>query len=228
MMRGAKAVVAGAALALMVSAVQAQPGYYGGNYGPQGYGPQGYGAQQGYGPQGYGPQQGYWQQPQQQESGPAAVLKEGVGKLIAFLKQGGASNPAQLEAFIDREISPYFDFAYMTRWVAGPRYRMMSPPQRAELESTLKKMFLGAMAQKLSGYQASYVRYLPPRNAGSGEVVLGVEAYQPDGRSTELDFRVYRGAQGWQVFDVKANGQSALVFYRQYFARQGRSQGRYY
>jgi phospholipid transport system substrate-binding protein len=37
---------------------------------------------------------------------------------------------------------------------------------------------------------------------------------------TRIDFRFYRGESGWKIFDVSANGSSALAFYRQYFARQ--------
>lgn len=208
MMKGAKAVFAGAALALTVSAVQAQPGYYGNYYG-------------------YQPR---WQPaPQQQVSGPAEVLQEGVGKLVAFLKSGGSGNPAQMEAFINHEIAPYFDFAYMARWAAGPRYRMMSPEQHKQLEQALQNMFLSAMAQKLAGYQAGQVRYTPMRTKAGGEVDLGIQAYQPNGLVTQLDFRLYKSAEGWKVFDVQANGQSALVYYRQYFARNmGGMRGRPY
>jgi len=172
---------------------------------------------------------GYYGPPpvRQQAEGPAAILSEGIGKVTAFLSQGGSRDPDAVEAFVRSEVAPYFDFAYMARFVAGPRYRYMSADERKQMEKALVGMFLGAMAEKLSGYPYGHVRYLPQRrDPRSGEVVLGIQAYQPNGLMTQLDFRLYRSPQGWKVFDVKANGQSALVYYRQYFSRSAQRQGR--
>ncbi|RKZ36806.1 MAG: ABC transporter substrate-binding protein, partial [Gammaproteobacteria bacterium] len=38
-------------------------------------------------------------------------------------------------------------------------------------------------------------------------------------------FRFYRSPRGWRIFDVSANGASAVTFYRQYFSRQVRRFG---
>jgi phospholipid transport system substrate-binding protein len=47
-----------------------------------------------------------------------------------------------------------------------------------------------------------------------------VAILQASGYPANLDFRFYRGKTGWKVFDVAANGSSALTYYRQYFARK--------
>ena len=164
-----------------------------------------------------------------QEQGPNQVLREGIGKLIRFLQQGGAGDPVQLGVFLEREIAPYFDFAYMAQWVAGPRYRHMDADQRDKMGDALKSMFMGAMAQNLTSYRQGRVQFLRARgNPRTGEVILGVRAFQPGGFMRRLDFRMYESADGWKVFDVTADGQSALVYYRQHFARTaGRPMGRW-
>lgn len=160
-----------------------------------------------------------------QVTGPGTVLKEGIARLSEYLQQG-SRNDAALEQFLQNEVAPYFDFSYMARWVAGPRYRYMNTAQRDQLQAQLQSMFLGAMAQKLARYQHGYVRYLRPRaNSRTGEVTLGIQAYQQNGLVTRLDFRLYHGAEGWKVFDVSANGQSALVYYRQQFNQTMQSPG---
>ncbi len=45
------------------------------------------------------------------------------------------------------------------------------------------------------------------------------------GMPSELDFRLYRGNDGWKVFDVVANGSSAVVYYRDYFRNAFRRGG---
>ncbi|MEW8429523.1 MAG: ABC transporter substrate-binding protein [Candidatus Thiodiazotropha sp.] len=40
-----------------------------------------------------------------------------------------------------------------------------------------------------------------------------------------MDFRFYRSEAGWKVFDVSANGNSAVAYYRRHFANQREAQG---
>ena len=40
---------------------------------------------------------------------------------------------------------------------------------------------------------------------------------QPHGIPTKLDFRFYKSKDGWKIFDVKAAGNSAVVYYRKMF-----------
>jgi phospholipid transport system substrate-binding protein len=172
-------------------------------------------------------------QPPQAETGtPAAILKDGVTKLTSFIRGGGAQNRAQAMAYLEEEIAPYFDFAYMTRWAAGPAWREMNAAQRAEMQEKLATSFLTTLAQKLTTYTNQPIRYLTPRGHGSDEVTVSAWIMQPAGYPTKLDFRFYKSKDGWKVFDVKAAGNSAVVYYRDQFRNMYRYSGgqspRYY
>jgi phospholipid transport system substrate-binding protein len=153
------------------------------------------------------------------EQNPAQVLRDGVNKLLGFLKQTPRPGNEQVAKFLTDEIAGYFDFAHMARFAAGPVARSMEPEQMQKLEARLREMFLGAMAQHLSGYADQSVEFLPPRRGGhrGDEVTLPMAVRGPQGYPSELDFRLYLGDDGWKVFDVVANGSSALMFYRNYF-----------
>ena len=155
----------------------------------------------------------------QQQVGPAQVLRQGVGKLIAFMGQPNQPDAAQIQAFLDREIAPYFDFDYMARWVAGPKYRSMNAAQREEMKNQLEARFLGALAQRLGGYRQPEGACAAPAPGQGNEVTVGVGILKPGGYPAKMDFRFYRSEDGWKVFDVAANGSSALVYYRQQFNR---------
>jgi phospholipid transport system substrate-binding protein len=158
--------------------------------------------------------------PQMEQAGPAQVLRDGIGKLLKFMRQTERPNQQAIAAFLQNEIAPYFDFAYMSSWVAGPMGRRMNDQQRAELTDSVKRMLLGTLAERLASYQNQDVRFYPPRRAGENEVKVRVAILQASGYPANLDFRFYRGREGWKVFDVAANGSSALSYYRQYFSRQ--------
>lgn len=155
-------------------------------------------------------------------SDPGAVLREGVGKLLAFAGTGELANPAALRAFVEREIAPYFDFAYMTRWVIGPAWRHLPPPRQAAEVARFEQRFITAMLGRIAGFGPNRVRYLPPRGEPGGQVVtLSLQVFPVQGYPTRIDLRLYRGRQGWKVFDVAANGQSALAWFRQQYRRSG-------
>jgi phospholipid transport system substrate-binding protein len=171
--------------------------------------------------------------PPQTETGtPATLLKEGVNKLTSFIHTGSAQNRAQVMTFLETEIAPYFDFAYMTRWAAGPAWREMSPAQRAEMQETITSSFLTTLAQKLTSYTNQPIRFFTPRGHGKDEVTVSAWITQPTGYPTKLDFRFYKSKDGWKIFDVKAAGNSAVVYYRDQFRNMFRYSGnqppRYY
>jgi phospholipid transport system substrate-binding protein len=160
----------------------------------------------------------------------AETLREGVDKLLEFLGQQDKPNKLQLAAFLDGTIAPYFDFDYMAKWVAGRRYAAMSTERREALAASLEARFLGALAGKLSKYAGQRVRYFRPRRGARGAVNVTVGILRPGSYPTKLQFRMYRATDGWKVYDVVANGRSAVAFYRQELRRSsmpGRSGGYY-
>ncbi len=164
---------------------------------------------------------GYY--PSQETSGleePARVLRAGIETLTGYLGNNQDVPPAQLRGFLEQEIVPYFDFSRMTLWAAGSINRHLNPEQRHQLTTMLKERFLQAMAEQLSGYKHSRIQYLRPRgNPRRGNVTLGVRVFGADSYPVQLDFKLYRGNNGWKVYDVAANGVSAIGHYRNEFAQ---------
>ena len=159
-------------------------------------------------------------------TGPAAqasaVLKEGMDKLLAYLAQKEVPNQLQVAAFLDREIAPYFDFDYMAQWVAGPAYSGMTPEERKALAAQLESEFLGALTRHLAGYNGQQVRLLPPRRGPRGSVNIPVAVMRAGDYPTTLQFRLSESKDGWKVYDVVANGQSAAAYYRNQFQQMAR------
>jgi phospholipid transport system substrate-binding protein len=159
----------------------------------------------------------YYPTPQAESSVPATIVKAGITKLTTFIQSGGALDRAQARTFLEVEVAPYFDFAYMTRWAAGPAWRNMSPEQRASMQGQLTKAFMTTLVQKLTTYTNQPIRYFTPRGQGKNDVSVGAWIMQPNGIPTKLEFRFYKSKNGWKIFDVKAAGSSAVVHYRNQF-----------
>ena len=161
--------------------------------------------------------------PPQETSGleePARVLRAGVETLTGYLGNNQSIPPEQLRAFLEQEIVPYFDFNRMAFWAAGSINRQLKPQQRQQLTAMLKERFLQSMAEQLSGYKHSRIQYLRPRgNPRRGNVTLGMRVFGAESYPVQIEFKLYRGNNGWKVYDVVANGVSAVNHYRNEFSQ---------
>jgi len=149
----------------------------------------------------------------------AETLREGMDKMLDFLGQEELPNKLQVAAFLDAAIAPYFDFDYMAKWVAGPNYAGMTPQQRETLAASLEARFLGALAGRLANYEGQQVRFFRPRRGARGTVNVIVGILQPGSYPSKLEFRMYQSGGDWKVYDVVANGRSAVAVYRQEYRR---------
>jgi phospholipid transport system substrate-binding protein len=163
------------------------------------------------------------QAPAYQQVGPDVLLREGMTKLLRFVRNAKNPQPQQISAFLEREVAPYFDFDYMATWAAGPMNRHMNDQQRQAFGQKIKQMLLGTLAKRLTSYDNQDVRFFRPRRVGENEVKVRVGILQAGGYPASVDFRFYLSDNGWKVFDVSANGTSALAYYRRHFADQMRN-----
>lgn len=159
---------------------------------------------------------------------PDALLREGIERLTDFLSTGNRPNPTQIQAFLERDIAPYFDFGYMARWAAGTLHRRMSDDQKVALSDHLRTTFLAALARNLG----SYAQPLPnidvsdaARGRSDNEIAVFATIRWRNAAPLGLEFRFYWSAEGWKIFDVAANGASAVGFYRRYYTEQLRRHG---
>jgi phospholipid transport system substrate-binding protein len=159
---------------------------------------------------------------------PDQVVRRGVDRLTGFLMGAQNPSPASIRVFLDREIAPDFDFTYMARWAAGPMYRRLSPAQHTRMASVLKDMFLSALAKNLGTYAQPTPRvdvYPARASANGSQATVHARVVSPNGMYSGLNFRFYWNEQGWRIFDVSANGASAVAYYRGYFGQMFRRHG---
>lgn len=159
---------------------------------------------------------------------PDQLIRQGLDRMTGFLMGFPQASPAQLREFLELQIAPYFDFAYMARWAAGPLHHRLGPDHRAALTARLKTLFLDALTRNLGTLE----RPLPPVDvfpARPGRSMTEASVFArvlPEGRPPlRLEFRFYWSGAGWRVYDVTANGASAVGYYRRYFTAALRRHG---
>ncbi|MGB1108874.1 MAG: MlaC/ttg2D family ABC transporter substrate-binding protein [Gammaproteobacteria bacterium] len=188
-----------------------------GKYAPSGYANR-------YSSPGYGYRNTDGQAQRTSSNEPEALVREGIAKLQAFMRSAGGTANADSLRFVEQTIAPYFDFEYMAKWAAGPRWRYLSHHQQAEMSATVRRLFLAALARNVAGYGNPRVTVHRARKGrGAGELTVPVTVtprQSGGGMRMRMTFRFYKSSEGWKVFDVTANNTSAVMYYRRYFNQQ--------
>ena len=154
-----------------------------------------------------------------QQTDPVNSIKTTLDKLEKFSGDTEKASPIILRSFIENEIIPHFSFEEMSRWITGPYARRMTLQEREDFLQRLKEAFLNSMANHLGNLKniKERVRFYPTRYRGFNEAIVGSKVYRDSSYPAKLEFRMRRMGADWKIVDVRANGTSAVVYYRQHF-----------
>lgn len=161
---------------------------------------------------------------------PAYVIQTTLKKITSFSSHSDRINAIKLRSFIENEIIPHFDFDNMSHWITGRYARNMSDDDKSDFQRNLRETFLSSLSKHLGSFDAenTRVRFYPARYRGQGETFVSTSIYRPDTLPVRLDFRMKRDGDNWKIIDVKANGSSAVIYYRRHFISQLRQYQRQY
>lgn len=151
---------------------------------------------------------------------PVKELKQAVDDLEKFIKGQDAANPVMLRAYLEKKIFPHFDFDAMSEWITGPYARYMSTEDKIKFQTRLQETFLTALVKHMGGFDPANtsLRYDKTRFRSRGdEAVVRVNVIRKDQPAARLEFGMQRSGDKWRVVDVKANGTSAVLYYRRHF-----------
>lgn len=155
-------------------------------------------------------------------SDPAYVIHTTLDKITTFSSNSDKVRPVQLRGFIENEIIPHFDFDNMSHWITGRFADNMTDKDKAEFQRNLRETFLSSLAKHLGSFDANNtrIRFYPARYRGRDEAFVSTSVYRPETSPVRLDFRMKRVGTDWKIIDVKANGSSAVIYYRRHFMSQ--------
>jgi len=150
------------------------------------------------------------------------VVRQGMEGLVAFMGQRPRPTSMKLAAYLKDQVASRFDFDFMARIALGPMQRRMSAAQLADLVQKIEQDFLETLSRHLAAYSGQQLRFFPPHPGWANRTRVSVAILNPRGYPNRLDFRLYYGKGGWKVYDVVANGNSAVGFYRGKLMREWR------
>ena len=150
---------------------------------------------------------------------PVYIIQTTLQKITTFSSNSDKVNPVQLRGFIENQIIPHFDFDNMSHWITGRHARNMSAKDKSDFQRNLRETFLSSLSKHLGSFDAknTTVKFLKTRYRGRDESFVSTNIFRPDTLPVRLDFRMRRDGDDWKIIDVKANGSSAVLYYRRHF-----------
>lgn len=165
----------------------------------------------------------------QPERGPSETIAEATEAFLKAVDQHReqlARDPARIEALINETILPVVDFDRFSRLILGKFYRRATPEQRAAFQREFQRLLLDSYATAVVDHRGIDIRFLRTRLTPDGDDgLVQTRISSASGRSATVDYRVYAGSRGWQVYDVIVEGISAVITFRKSFYPEIQRQG---
>ena len=156
-------------------------------------------------------------------SAPDTMIKTVTQQVLDEIKsdpkiQSGDIN--KITELVNQKILPYTDFTRTTRLVMGRNWNSATPEQQKQIVEQFKMLLIRTYSGALAQVRDQTVQYKPFRANPDDTDVVVRSVVMNNGSPVELDYRLYKTAQGWRVYDINVLGAWLIQAYQQQFNEQ--------
>jgi phospholipid transport system substrate-binding protein len=153
-------------------------------------------------------------------AGPTETVQGAVQRV--FTQQDGPAvkkvSTAERRADIRKVAENLFDFQEMSRRALGPTWGTVSPAEKEEFIRLFTNLIANAYMGKIEQYAGEPITYQDERVDGD-EASVRSRVVTPKGSEVGIEYRLYRTADRWAVYDLNVDGVSLVGSYKAQFNR---------
>jgi len=153
-------------------------------------------------------------------AGPTETVQVAVQQV--FSQQDGSAvkkvSTAERRADIRKVAESLFDFQEMSRRALGPAWDTVSPAEKDEFVRLFTSLIANAYMGKIEQYTGEPITYEAERVDGD-EASVRSRVVTPKGSEVGIEYRLYRTADRWAVYDINVDGISLVGSYKAQFNR---------
>ncbi|MBC8729147.1 phospholipid-binding protein MlaC [Paraburkholderia sp. UCT2] len=131
----------------------------------------------------------------------------------------------RITALVNEKILPYTDFRRTTQLAMGRNWRTATPEQQNQVVEQFKMLLIRTYAGALAQVRDQQIQYKPFRMNPDDTDTVVRSVVMNNGQPIELDYRLYKTAQGWRVYDINVLGAWLIQAYQQQFNEQIQQKG---
>ncbi|MBB5446169.1 MULTISPECIES: MlaC/ttg2D family ABC transporter substrate-binding protein [Paraburkholderia] len=130
-----------------------------------------------------------------------------------------------ITALVNEKILPYTDFRRTTQLAMGRNWRTATPEQQNQVVEQFKMLLIRTYSGALAQVRDQQIQYKPFRMNPDDTDTVVRSVVMNNGQPIELDYRLYKTAQGWRVYDINVLGAWLIQAYQQQFNEQIQQKG---
>jgi len=127
----------------------------------------------------------------------------------------------------DEIISPYFDFARISRLALGKYWRKATPEQQKVFSKEFHSLLLRTYSKALLTLGSEEIRYPKPKASKRADRITIPTLVKKEGstKPVAINYKLYQKKEIWKVYDIAIDGVSLVANYRSQFATQVKREG---
>ena len=140
---------------------------------------------------------------------------------IASTPSGDREGREKALAVAKQKILPHIDFERMTRLAVGRAWRSADARQRQELVAQFSTLITRVYSAAIDAYDGHPMQVdslvLAP---GDSDVIVRSHFKKAGAPPVDVNYAMWKSAQGWKVYDISAENVSLVITYRTQFGEE--------
>jgi len=149
-------------------------------------------------------------------SAPMAVIYDTVEAVLAVLEDASLSSEARRDR-IEKIAYQRFDFVTMSRLVVARRWKRFSPAQQEEVVREFKAFLARTYGDRIDRYNKEQIEIVGERQEPRGDVSVLTRVVGGAYDGADVRYRLRGKGEQWRIIDVKIEGISLVLNYRDQF-----------
>jgi len=149
-------------------------------------------------------------------SGARALIERTVDDVLAILSDPSLDTSSR-RARLEELAWERFDFTTMSQRVVAKYWRRFSDAQKADLVAEFKAFLARTYGDRIERYTTETVEIIGERTTSRGDVLVMTRIVGGDYGGAEVEYRLKYREDHWWVIDVKVEGISLVLNYRDQF-----------
>jgi phospholipid transport system substrate-binding protein len=146
----------------------------------------------------------------------AAAIAEIVDRVLAVLNDSKLDAAARRER-IEKIAYDSFDFDTMSRLVIARYWQEFTPEQKKQFVTEFKALLSSTYGDRIERYNQEKVLIVGERPETRGDVTVLTRIEGGEFTGAEVDYRLREISGAWRIIDVKVEGISLVLNYRDQF-----------
>ena len=137
-------------------------------------------------------------------------------QMLTTHRDEGTLNDENALVIIKEEISPQFDFGYLTQYVVGKHWRKATDSEKGDLTQLFRDLVERTYSKSFAKFKDQEIDFMEPEELKDGSVNVGVNVLN-QGKNIRIEYLLKEHDENWVVTDVKIENVSLLGNFRRQF-----------